>query len=253
MTAVSGTAKLRVILVDDEPLARSVLREYLAAHSDIEITAECGDGFETVKEIQESKPDLVFLDIQMPKLNGFEVLELIDRSLPVVFVTAYDQFALRAFDVHAVDYLLKPFSPERLAQALDRARERLRRGEVPPHAGLIAESRAQCHPLERILIRDGSTVHVIPVDAVDYIKAQDDYAAIRSRGKEYLKQETLGELEAALDPNKFIRIHRSYILNIDKLARLELHTKDSRIAILTDGTQLPVSRSGYARLMPLLK
>jgi two-component system LytT family response regulator len=188
----------------------------------------------------------------MPKLNGFEVLELIDPQPAVIFVTAFDEYALRAFQVHAVDYLLKPFSPERLAEALGHARERLKTGTRVPVAKLVAESRARSKPLERVLVRDGSKVHVIPVEKIDYIQAQDDYVALKSGGKEYLKQETLGELEAALDPERFIRIHRSYLLNIERLVRLELYAKDSRVAILTDGTRLQVSRSGYARLKPLL-
>jgi two-component system LytT family response regulator len=249
---MSENAVLKAIIVDDEELARLVLREHLVAHPDVRIVAECSNGFDAVKAVAECKPDLLFLDIQMPKLNGFEVLELIDPQPAVIFVTAFDQYALRAFEVHAVDYLLKPFSPERLAEALDHARERLRTGTPVPVSRLIAESRERNKPLERVLVRDGSKVHVIPVEKIDYIQAQDDYVALKSGGKEYLKQETLGELEAALDPERFIRIHRSYLLNIERLVRLELYAKDSRVAILTDGTRLQVSRSGYARLKPLL-
>jgi two-component system LytT family response regulator len=244
--------KLSVIIVDDEELARKILREYLSAQPDVEIVAECANGFEAVKAVAEDKPDLLFLDIQMPKLDGFEVLELIDADLAVVFVTAYDQYALRAFEVHAVDYLLKPFSPERLEEALGRARERVERKESPRYEKLIAESRVRSKPLERVLVRDGSRVHVIPVGKIDYVEAQDDYVCFKSGGKDYLKQETLGNLEELLDPERFIRVHRSYILNVERLVKLELYAKDSRVAILTDGTRLPVSRSGYARLRPLL-
>jgi len=246
------TGKLTAMIVDDEELARKILKEYLAAHPDVRIVAECANGYEAVKAVSETHPDLVFLDIQMPKLDGFEVLELIGQGPQVIFVTAYDQYALRAFEVHAVDYLLKPFSPERLAEALERARQGIRRGESQPVAALVAESRRREKPIERVLIRDGSKVHVIPVEKIDYIEAQDDYVNLKTGGKEYLKQETLSDLEALLDPGRFIRIHRSYLLNIDRLARIELYAKDSRIAILQDGTQLPVSRSGYARLKPLL-
>jgi two-component system LytT family response regulator len=247
-----GDRELTAIIVDDEELARLILREYLAAHPDIEIIAECANGFEAVKALNECKPDLLFLDIQMPKLSGFEVLELIDRDIAVIFVTAHDQHALHAFEVNAVDYLLKPFSAERFAEALDRARQRIGRGEKVPTSRLIAESRKKESFLERILIRDGPRVHVLPVEKIDYIEAQDDYICVKSAGKGYLKQETLGELELRLDPARFIRIHRSYILNVDRLSRLELYAKDSRIAILNDGTRLPVSRAGYARLKPLL-
>jgi two-component system LytT family response regulator len=245
-------SEYRAVIVDDEELARSVLREYLADHPDIEVAAECANGFDAVKVVTELKPDILFLDIQMPKLNGFEVLELIEPGPAVVFVTAYDQYALRAFEVHAADYLLKPFSPERFAEALDHARERIRSGASVVLSKLVAESRERRKPLDRILVRDGTKIHVIPVEKLDYIEAQDDYVCLKSGGKEYLKQETLGELEALLDPGRFIRIHRSYILNIERLVRLELYAKDSRVAILTDGTRLQVSRAGYSRLKPLL-
>ncbi len=243
---------LRVVIVDDEDLARAILREYLAGHSDIEIVAECSNGFEAVKAASECRPDLLFLDIQMPKLNGFEVLELIEPAPAVIFTTAYDQYALRAFEVHAVDYLLKPFSAQRLAQALELARQRPGQAERAPIAELVQDVRRHNKPLERILIRDGSKVHVIPAEKIDYFEAQDDYVCIKTGGKEHLKQETLANLEELLDQGRFIRIHRSYILNIERLARLELYAKDSRIAILQDGTRLPVSRSGYSRLKPLL-
>ncbi len=244
--------KLSVVLVDDEDLARGILREYLSAHPDMEVIAECSNGFDAVKVVSEKKPDLLFLDIQMPKLNGFEVLELIDRNLAVVFVTAYDQYALRAFEVHAVDYLLKPFSPDRLAEALTRVRERLGHRESAKYTELVAEAKARSKPLERVLVRDGCRVYVIPVGKIDYVEAQDDYVCFKSGGKDFLKQETLADLDGLLDPERFIRIHRSYILNIERLVKLELYAKDSRVAILTDGTKLPVSRSGYARLKPLL-
>jgi len=242
---------LRAVIVDDEELARAVLREYLAADTDIEISAECANGFEAVKAVAEHRPDILFLDIQMPKLNGFEVLELIEEQPAVIFITAYDQHALRAFEVHAVDYLLKPFSAERLAQALELARQRRKYGGGE-WAGLVQDIRTQNKPLERVLIRDGTKVHVLPAEKIDYVEAQDDYVCFKSAGKEHLKQDTLSNLETLLDPGRFIRIHRSYILNVERLARLELYAKDSRMAILVDGTQLPVSRPGYARLKPLL-
>jgi two-component system, LytTR family, response regulator len=246
------TDSLRVIVVDDEPLARAVVREYLGAHPGVEVVAECANGFEAVKAVSELAPDLMFLDVQMPKLSGFEVLELIGRSVPVVFTTAYDKYALSAFDVHAIDYLLKPFSAERFAEALTRARERLAAREALPLEALVADDRAKQAPLERILIRDGSRVHVLPVDAIDYVEAQDDYVAFHAEGKSYLKDQTLAAVENLLDAARFVRIHRSYLLNIDRIGRVELYAKDSRIAILRDGTKLPVSRAGYARLAKLL-
>lgn len=244
--------RIRAVIVDDEELARRVLREYLSAHAEVEIVAECANGFEAVKAVAELAPDLVLLDVQMPKLDGFEVLELLGRDLAVIFVTAYDRYALRAFEVHAVDYLLKPFSPERLAEALEQAKRKIERHEPLRAAEIAAAARPRSGFLERILIRDGAEVHVIPVGKLDYVEAQDDYASFRSEGKSYLKEQPLADLEKALDPARFVRIHRSYILNLERLAKIELYAKDSRIAILRDGTKLPVSRAGYTRLSALL-
>jgi two-component system, LytTR family, response regulator len=252
---MSEGATLRVVIVDDEPLARAVVREYLGAHPDVEIVAECGNGFDAVKAVTDLSPGLLFLDVQMPKLNGFEVLELVGREVPVVFVTAYDDYALRAFEVHAVDYLLKPFSDVRFAEALTRARERLQARGARPEVdvdALLSDARPRQTPVERVLIRNGAQVHVLPVDTIDYVEAQDDYVAFKSGGKEYLKDQTMGAVEASLDPSRFVRIHRSYLLNLDRIARVELYAKDSRVVILRDGTKLPVSRSGYARLSKLL-
>ncbi len=244
---------VKVAIVDDEEPARKLLREYLSAYDDVEIVSECANGFEAVKAVTDLKPDLLLLDIQMPRLDGFEVLELIGHEVDVIFVTAYDKYALRAFEVHAVDYLLKPFSSDRLREALDHARKRLATKEKLPVEDLAASARPAGAKLERVLIRDGSNVHVIPVSKLDYVEAQDDYVCFRSEGKRYLKQQTLGDVETVLDPSQFVRIHRSYILNIDRLARLELYAKDSHAAILRDGTRLPVSRSGYARLNAVLQ
>ena len=243
---------LRIIIVDDEPLARAVVREYAAGDPEIEIVADCANGFEAVKAVSELKPDLVLLDVQMPKLDGFEVLELLGRDQPVIFITAYDQYALRAFEVHAVDYLLKPYSAERFQEAMQRARERIRAKTRLPLEAIVREARPKTGPSERVLIRDGANVHVLPVDQVDYVEAQDDYVAFKSAGKQYLKDQTLAAVEATLDPSRFVRIHRSFILNVDRIAKVELYAKDSRMAILRDGTRLPVSRAGYARLSQLL-
>ena len=236
----------RVVIADDEELARAYLRELLQGNAEIEIVAECANGFEAVKIISELSPDLVFLDVQMPKLDGFEVLELIAPGPAVIFVTAYDQYAMRAFDAHAVDYLLKPFSAERFATALARARERLGNRRLPVEIAL--ERPASLRP-ERIVVKDGARVHVIPLEKLDYIEAQDDYVALHSAGKSYLKQQSIASLETSLDASKFVRIHRSAIVNLERVARIEPFGKESRIAILTDGTRLPVSRSGYARLL----
>jgi two-component system LytT family response regulator len=245
---------VRALIVDDEPLARSLLGELLAAHDEIEVVGEAANGFEAVKQVGELAPDLVFLDIQMPKLSGFEVLELLGDPAPaVVFVTAYDEYALAAFEVHAVDYLLKPVEPERLAEAIGRVRERLAaRAPAPPAAALAAASRPPGRGLERVLFREEGRVHVLPVARIDFVEAQDDYLSFAAGGKRFRKQQTLAALEAELDGRRFVRIHRSYLLNVDRLVGLELYAKDSWLARLADGSKLPVSRSGHARLRELI-
>ena len=242
---------LRVIIVDDEEPARMALRQALEEIGGVEIVAECANGFDAVKAVGEVAPDVMLLDVQMPKLDGFDVLELVGREVPVIFVTAYDEFALRAFEVHAVDYLLKPFMPDRLRAALTRVRER-REASPLDLLALRQTARPSGTPLERVVIRDGPHVHVLPVEKIDYVEAQDDYAAFKSAGRTLLKEQTLSELEGQLDPRRFVRIHRSYVVNIERLAKVELYAKDSRVAILTDGTKLPVSRAGYQRLQQLL-
>ena len=240
---------MRVIIVDDEDLARALMRELLASHADIEIVAECANGFDAVKSITELDPDLVLLDIQMPKLNGFEVVELAGRKARYIFVTAYDEYAVKAFEVHAVDYLLKPYSQQRLDEALAHARSALR--SALGVAAVVSEAAARARPLGRVLIRDGAKVHVIATDKIDFIEAQDDYVQINAGGKGYLKNQRLAELETQLDPEVFVRIHRSYILNIGCINRIE-QGKDSHSAILNDGTRIPVSRSGYQKVRNLI-
>jgi two-component system LytT family response regulator len=243
--------KIGTLIVDDEELARQVLRELLAAHPEIQILAECANGFEAVKAVAEHKPDLLFLDVQMPKLSGFDVLELIERNIAVIFVTAYDQYAMKAFEVHAVDYLLKPIGRERFEAALERAKIRI--GEkMPPVEQLVTAARPPQQFLERIVVRDGTRVTLIPVAKLDYVEAQDDYVALATHGAKHLKQQTIASVEAGLDPARFVRIHRSYIVNFERVVRIEPYGKDSRLAILGDGTRLPVSRTGYARLKALL-
>ncbi|MBQ5948202.1 LytTR family DNA-binding domain-containing protein [Massilia sp. ST3] len=237
---------MRVLIVDDEHLARMLLREFLAGHADVEIVGECANGFEAVKAIAEHDPDLVFLDIQMPKLDGFEVVELAGSKPHYIFATAYDQFALRAFEVHAIDYLLKPFSRERLAQALAHARSRA--PQAAQVEAVVAEAAQRHAPLERILIREGSKVHVVPASQVDYIEAQDDYVQIAAGGKTWLKNQRLSELESQLDPQAFLRIHRSYIVNVGAIARIEPVSKDNHCAVLKNDVRLPISRASYPKL-----
>jgi two-component system, LytTR family, response regulator len=248
--------KIRTMIVDDEDLARQVLREFLSAHPEIEIVAECANGFEAVKAAAEREPDLMFLDIQMPKLDGFEVLELIGpKRAAVIFVTAYDTFAIKAFEVHAIDYLLKPISVERFNAALERAKERLS-GKAPspplPAIELAASARPPSQYLDRIPVRDGTSVFIIPVAKLDYAEAQDDYVALASGGKKHLKQQTISSLETSLDPSRFLRIHRSYIVNLERVVKIEPYGKDTHVAVLAGGVQLPVSRAGHARLRAFL-
>ena len=245
---------MRALIVDDETLARGLLVEQLAEQGGVEVVGEASNGFEAVKRCEELRPDLVFLDIQMPKLSGFEVLELLGESAPaVIFVTAYDEYALKAFEVHAVDYLLKPVEPERLSAALERARRRLAESAAGPDAvGLAAAARPPGRALERVLLREEGRIHVLPAERIDYVEARDDYLLFVSGPLRLKKQQTMTELEAQVDPGRFVRVHRSYLLNVERLSRLESYGKDSWLAFLADGTRLPVSRSGYARLKDLL-
>ncbi len=254
---MESVARYRAVIVDDEELARQVLRELLRAHPEIELVAECANGFEAVKAVTELKPDLLFLDVQMPKLDGFEVLELAGPVPAVIFVTAYDQFALRAFEAHAVDYLLKPFGADRLKVAVEHARERLGKGgasaeHAPRVEELAAAARAPEQYLERLVVRDGSKVVLIPVRKLDYAEAQDDYVALCAEGRKHLKQQTISGLEKTLDPKRFLRIHRSYIVNLERVSRIEPYGKDTHVVVLASGAQLPVSRSGYTRLREAL-
>lgn len=245
--------KIRAVIVDDEELGRQIIREMLKPHAEIEVVAECANGFDAVRAISELKPDLVFLDIQMPKLDGFEVLELIGTEFAVIFATAYDEHALRAFEVHAVDYLLKPFRAERFEAALARARERIGQKLPAEPEQLAAAARSPGQFAERIVVKDGTRVQIIPVAKLDYAEAQDDYVSLASAGKKYLKQQTISSLETSLDPKTFVRIHRSCIVNLERVNRLEPFGKDTHVAILSDGARLPVSRAGYARLKDFLE
>lgn len=245
---------IRAIVADDEDLARQILLEYLRAEEDVEVVAECTNGFDAVKAVAEHKPDLLFLDVQMPKLDGFEVLELIGNEVAVVFVTAYDQYAMKAFDAAAVDYLLKPFDAERFRTALQRVRRRLgERAAAPSASELKNAAQPPGQHAQRIVIKDGTRVHIIPVAQLDYAEAQDDYVALHSGGKTYLKQQTISSLENALDPAHFVRVHRSFLVSLERVAKIEPYTKDTRLAVLRDGSQIPVSRAGFMRLKELME
>jgi two-component system LytT family response regulator len=245
---------MRILIVDDETLAREFLVEQLAGIPGTQVVGQAANGFDAVKLAEELSPDLMLLDVQMPKLSGFEVLELLGPRAPaVIFVTAYDEFALRAFQVHAVDYLLKPVEPARLADAVARAQARSANTPAgPAPEALAATARPPGRTLDRVLIRQDARVHVIPVQQLDFIEAQDDYLSFATGGKKLRKQQTLTDIEGQLDPTRFVRIHRSFLLNVERLARIEPYAKDSWLAILQDGTKLPLSRSGYQRLRELI-
>jgi len=250
---VSANRNWKALIVDDEELARKLLLEMLAGHPEIEIVAECGNGMEAVKAVAEHKPELLFLDVQMPKLSGFDVLELVDPAgLAVIFVTAFDQYAMKAFDVHAVDYLLKPYSKERFEAALERAKSQ-KAEKAPDAAALAATARPAGQFLERIVVKDGTKVTLVPTAKLDYVEALDDYVSLATEGKKLLKQQTISSLEAALDPAVFVRIHRSFVVNFERVSRIEPYGKESKVAVLRNGVKLPVSRAGYARLKELLE
>ena len=249
---MSANRKWKALIVDDEELARKLLREMLTSHPEIEIVGECGNGMEAVKAVAESEPALLFLDVQMPKLSGFDVLELVDPAgLAVIFVTAFDQYAMKAFDVHAVDYLLKPYSKERFEAALERAKSQ-NAERAPDAVALAAVARPAGQFLERIVVKDGTKVTLVPTAKLDYVEALDDYVSLATEGKKLLKQQTISSLEAALNPAVFVRIHRSFVVNFERVSRIEPYGKESKVAVLGNGVKLPVSRAGYERLRKVM-
>ncbi|HEY7112558.1 MAG TPA: response regulator [Thermoanaerobaculia bacterium] len=244
--------EIRVLVVDDEEPARMLLGELLSRTPGVRVAGLCANGLEAVRAAAQERPDAVFLDIEMPKLDGFEVMELLDPSIAVVLVTAYDQYAVKAFEVEAVDYVLKPFRPERLLEALQRARVRARERKRPDPAKLSAVLRPAGTWSSRIAVRDGADVHVIPIGKLDYVEARDDGVLLKADGKTYRKAQTLAALAEYLDPRRFLRVHRSYLVALDRIRRVALYSKNSHVAVLADGTRIPVSREGHAKLRELL-
>ncbi|MCJ7552847.1 MAG: LytTR family transcriptional regulator DNA-binding domain-containing protein [Ignavibacteriaceae bacterium] len=245
---------IKVIIIDDESLARQISKNYLSRYDNIEIVAECSNGFDAIKKINARKPDIIFLDIQMPKLNGFEMLELIENPPVIIFTTAYDHFAIKAFEVSAVDYLLKPFSEERFNQALKKAIKLLddKYKQADSIRSIIAEHEKKIETLERVVIKDGGKINIIPVNEMRWIEAQDDYVMIHSDKGKFLKQKTMKYFEDHLDETQFVRIHRSYIINLSYLQHLEQQETDSYKLILKNGKELPVSKTGLSRLKATL-
>jgi len=242
------------IIIDDETLAREITKKYLANHENISVSAECSNGFYAIKKINELTPDLIFLDIQMPKLNGFEMLELLENPPVIIFTTAFDQFALKAFEANAADYLLKPYSRERFDEAIQKAFVRLR--SKTPQIGLIKKliekNDEKKEFLERIVIKNGPKISIIPVQDVNYLEAQDDYVMIYSSEGKFLKQKTMKFFDEHLDPKDFIRVHRSYIVAVKGIKKIELLEKESYQVILQDKTAVPVSKTGYEKLKEIL-
>ncbi len=241
----------RALIIDDEPLARMVVQEYLQDIGDVEVIQECGDGFEGIKAINQYKPDLIFLDVQMPKINGFEMLELLDYRPAVIFATAFDEYAIKAFEAHAVDYLLKPFSKDRFRQAVMKYLGQTQ-VQAQKQTEQLLQSTAMPAQHERIVVKTGTKVKIIPVNDVLYLEADDDYVSIHTAEGSFLKNKTMGFFEQTLDPLQFVRVHRSYILKVQEITRIDPYEKDAHLAILKSGARIPVSKSGYGKLKQVL-
>lgn len=244
----------RVLIIDDEPLARLVVREYLQEVDGVEVLAECGDGFEGIKAIMQHQPDLIFLDVQMPKINGFEMLELVENPPAVIFATAFDEYAIKAFEAHAVDYLLKPFSKERFLKAIEKflSQTPVAAPVAQKQTEQLLEAAASNAQHERIVVKTGTKVKIIPVADVLYLEADDDYVSIHTAEGSFLKNKTMSFFEQTLDPGKFVRVHRSYIVSVQEITRIDPYEKDAHLAILKSGAKIPVSKTGYVKLKQVL-
>lgn len=242
----------KVLIIDDEPLARSIVTEYLQKHPQLELVQECGDGFEGLKAIQQHEPDLIFLDIQMPKITGFEMLELIEQPPAVIFTTAFDEFAIKAFEAHAVDYLLKPFNQERFDKAIAKWTEQKTNSNQKTTQDLLESASLSPSQNQRIVVKNGSKIKIIPVHDVQYLEAADDYVKIHTQEGYFLKNKTMTHFEQSLDGQQFVRSHRSYIVNVQQITRIDPYEKDNHVAILRSGAKVPVSRSGYGKLKEVL-
>jgi two-component system LytT family response regulator len=243
--------RIRTVIIEDEAPAREILKHYLKDHQEIEIIDECADGFSGLKTISALKPDLVFLDIQMPRLTGFELIEVMTERPVIIFTTAYDQFAIKAFEMNAIDYLLKPFPKERLRSAINKAVEKISKEKeenLTPPQELLEKLPKPASPLNRIVVRKGNAINLITIDQIKYIEAQDDYVMIHHTAGKALKQQSMKYYEENLQGNEFVRVHRSYIVKVTEIKRIEPYGKDNHVAILNSGEKLPVSRAGYKHL-----
>jgi two-component system LytT family response regulator len=250
---MSTSTPIKAIIIDDEPLGRMIVQEYLATYPEIKVLQECSDGFEGIKAIQLHRPDLIFLDIQMPKINGFEMLELVEEPPAVIFTTAFDEYAIKAFESHAVDYLLKPFNKERFDKAVRKWIDQ--HGATPiaaPQEELLETAAQSPAQQQRIVVKTGGKIKIIPLEDVHYMEAADDYVKIHTHNGAFLKNRTMSYFEKALDGAQFVRTHRSYILNVQQVTRIDPYEKDSHLCILQSGAQVPVSKAGYVKLKTVL-
>lgn len=241
----------KVIIIDDEPLARMVVLEYLNQFPEFTVVAECDDGFQGMKAIQQHQPSLIFLDIQMPKITGFEMLELLDTPPAVIFTTAFDEYAIKAFEANSIDYLLKPFSKERFDQAIEKCRKQLNVKENKIE-NLLENTQKQIEEKNRIVVKNGTEIKIIPSKDIHYIEAYDDYVKIFTNDSYYLKKKTMNYFEQTLDPAIFYRTHRSFIVNLEQLTKIEQLEKNTYLTILKNGKKIPLSRSGYVKLKEVL-
>src|SRR4051812_4848993 len=242
---------MKAIIIDDEPLARMMVKEYLMAYPDITVIEECNDGFEGIKAIQRHQPDLIFLDIQMPKINGFEMLELIDNPPQVIFTTAFEEYAIKAFETHAVDYLLKPFSKERFDKAIQKLSQQQKPSSEKTREVLETAAHSPSQS-SRVVVKDGGKIKIIPVTNIQYLEAADDYVKIVTGEGTFLKKKTMQFFEDSLQPFHFVRVHRSYIINTQLITRIDAYEKDSHLALLSTGARVPVSKNGYGKLKEVL-
>lgn len=243
----------KVVIIDDEPLARAVVMEFLQSYPELQLMQECGDGFEGLKAIQQHQPELIFLDVQMPKINGFEMLELVEDMPAVIFTTAFEEHAIRAFEVNAIDYLLKPFSQERFEKAIQRWRERRNTANgAQQTAGLLETAAASPLQSNRVVVKINGKIKIIPVQDIHYLEAADDYVKIVTQEGTFLKNKTMSFFEQTLDGQQFARVHRSYMLNVNEVTRIEPYEKENHLAILRSGAKVPVSKTGYPKLKAAL-
>lgn len=235
---------MKVLIIDDEPLARLVIREYLKTYPEIEILEDCNDGFEGLKSIQEAHPDLVFLDIQMPRITGFEMLELLENPPQVIFCTAFEEYAMKAFEAHAIDYLLKPFSKERFDKAMQKAMQQNNNQE----RSAFIQSLPLTIQTNRIVVKDGNKIRIIPTVQIFYLEAADDYVKIITKENTFLKKKTMGYFEENLPPGQFVRVHRSFLINTQMVTHIDPYEKEGHLVLLTNGAKIPVSKAGYKKL-----